>query len=107
MRELAALVDFVNLMTYDYHSPNTLPLTNHNAPLHATHLDRFYFKYFNVAFSAKYVRRLGMPADKIVVGIPFYGYLYFLDNEQRHDLYALSNGTQGWLLLAARICAHQ
>lgn len=87
-------VDFVNLMTYDYHTPGTFPYTNYNAPLFSTGLDILYFKYFNVYFSVNYVHSLGLRKDQIIVGIPFYGYLYYLANPRFHDVYALSNGTQ-------------
>ncbi|KAF7495719.1 Chitinase-3-like protein 1 [Sarcoptes scabiei] len=92
--KISAFVDWVNLMTYDFHSPNTFPYTEHNSPLFANKLDRLYFKYFNINFAVTYFVKLGLRKKQIMVGIPFYGYKYFLVNKNFHDLYALSNGTQ-------------
>ncbi|OTF69711.1 chitinase-like protein, partial [Euroglyphus maynei] len=88
------LVDFVNLMTYDFHSPNTFPYTNYNSPLFANELDKLYFQYFNIYFAVNYMLELGLQRQKIMVGIPFYGYKYYLVNKNFHNLYALSNGTE-------------
>lgn len=93
---ISRYIDFANIMTYDYHTPGTFPYTNYNAPLRPNKLDIWYLKYFNVEFSAHYLHSRGLRKDQIVVGIPFYGYLYFLANPQFHGVYALCNGTQGW-----------
>ena len=95
IRSIGHLVDFVNLMTYDFHSPNTFPYTNFNSPLYANRLDKLYFEYFNVNFAVNYMLQLGLQRQKLMVGIPFYGYKYFLVNQKFHNLYALSNGTEG------------
>lgn len=95
IKQINGNVDFVNLMTYDYHTPNTIPYTNFNAPLYSNEIDILYFKYFNVNFSVDYMHKLGMDKNKIVVGIPFYGYLYYLANTKYHEVYSLYNGTQG------------
>nr|XP_046909634.1 acidic mammalian chitinase-like [Dermatophagoides farinae] len=94
IHSIGHLVDFVNLMTYDFHSPNTIPYTNFNSPLYANQLDRLYFEYFNTNFAVNYMIQLGLLPQKIMVGIPFYGYKYYLVNKNFHNLYALSNGTE-------------
>jgi len=70
---ISQYVNFVNLMTYDFHTPGTFPYTNHNAPLYSSHLDIFYFQYFNVFFSVHYMHSRGLRKEQIMVGIPFYG----------------------------------
>lgn len=94
IKSIRNYVDFVNLMTYDFHSPNTLSYTNFNSPLYPNPLDKLYFHYFNIEYSVYYMKSLGLPLSKIMIGIPFYGYRYFLVNERFHGLYAMSNGTE-------------
>lgn len=94
IKSISENVDFVNLMTYDYHTPNTFPYTNHNSPLYPSNYDLLYFKYFNIHFSVHYMNKLGIAKKQIMVGIPFYGYLYFLSNENYHSIYSLYNGTE-------------
>lgn len=65
--------------------------------MYSSKLDIFYLKYFNVYFAVHYMHSLGLRKEQIMVGIPFYGYLYYLANPQFHGVYALSNGTQGTL----------
>jgi chitinase len=73
---VAALVDWLNLMAYDFHG-GWSPLTNFNAPLYASSTDptkdEVVRKKFNVDAAVKAYRAAKVPADKIVVGVPFYG----------------------------------
>jgi len=67
----AVYMDFINIMTYDY-SGTWEPLAHHNAPL-------FYDKNhpkgprWNVAGGAGGHLKGGVPAYKLVLGVPFYG----------------------------------
>jgi len=74
--ELAAALDWINLMTYDFHG-SWDPITNFNAPLEATTADPSsdpdVRAHFNVASAVEGYLAGGAPADKIVVGVPFYG----------------------------------
>jgi chitinase len=66
------LLDFINVMTYDYHSgPGT---TNFNAPLYAAKGDPT--PEFNVDVTMRAFLDAGVPASKLLVGIPFYGHGY-------------------------------
>lgn len=91
---ISKYVSFVNLMTYDYHVPNTFPYTNYNSPLYSSQYDLLYFKYFNVYFSAHYMHYRGLRREQIIIGIPFYGYMYYLADPRFHSVYSLHNGTQ-------------
>ncbi|KAG5309307.1 CHIA chitinase, partial [Acromyrmex insinuator] len=62
--EMAEHIDFINLMSYDYH---------------------FYVWYFPAIYP-------GMPREKIVIGIPAYGHTYKLDNPVNHGLQAPASG---------------
>jgi chitinase len=71
-----AHLDWINLMTYDFHG-GWSPLTNFNAPLYPSSkdpsADETVRKSFNVDSAVKAYLAAGVPADKLVVGVPFYG----------------------------------
>ena len=71
-------VDFVNVMTYDYHFFQTYyPLTDYNAPLYASSQDEnSLLAPFNVNYSIHYWISQSMPKEKLVLGIPSYGHTY-------------------------------
>lgn len=86
-------VDFVNLMSYDYHFYVWyFPVTDLNAPLFPRCTETGYLSTLNVNFSAQYWVAKGMPREKIVVGIPAYGHSYQLDNPLNHNLQAPTSG---------------
>lgn len=67
----AAQVDFVNLLTFDYSGP----FNNHTgfvSPLVQTQFDPS--TQFNVTFTVESYLNAGVPANKILMGIPFYSY---------------------------------
>ncbi|HZE09532.1 MAG TPA: glycoside hydrolase family 18 protein [Gemmatimonadaceae bacterium] len=66
------LLDFINVMTYDYHSaPGT---TNFNAPLYAANGDPT--PKLNIDVTMRAFLEAGVPAAKLLLGIPFYGHGY-------------------------------
>jgi chitinase len=69
---VAAVVDWINLMTYDYHSGSRI--AHFNAPLYAPAGDPT--PHLNVDASVRLYRESGVPPRKIVVGVPFYGRSY-------------------------------
>lgn len=66
------LLDWFNVMTYDYHSGSAM--AHFNAPLYATDDDPT--PTYNVDSTVALYRRGGVPPQKIVVGVPFYGRSY-------------------------------
>ncbi|XP_015180357.1 PREDICTED: chitinase-3-like protein 2 [Polistes dominula] len=90
---MAEHVDFINLMSYDYHFfVKYFPVTDFNAPLYPNNMELGYLSKLNVNFSAHYWITKKMPRDKIVVGIPMYGHSYKLDNPLNHNLLAPATG---------------
>jgi chitinase len=69
---IAPLLDWLNVMTYDYHSGSAM--AHFNAPLHAVTDDPTPF--YNVDSTVALYRRSGVPPEKIVIGVPFYGRAY-------------------------------
>jgi chitinase len=66
---LPAIVDWINVMTYDYHSTDTI--THFNAPLYATTGDPT--PMLNVSASMQALLDAGVPPPQLVIGVPFYG----------------------------------
>lgn len=72
--QLAEFVDFVSLMSYDYHIFWAyLPFTGYNSPLAKRRTEKCYFATLNIQWSADYWLRKGMPKEKLVIGVPTYG----------------------------------
>ncbi|HUL97595.1 MAG TPA: glycoside hydrolase family 18 protein [Usitatibacter sp.] len=67
--ELAASLDWVNLMTYDYHG-TWEDRAGHVAPLYADPLDP---AGTNVDATVTMYLEAGVPARKLTLGVPFYG----------------------------------
>lgn len=73
-------VDWIGVMTYDYH--NALEReTGHVAPLY--HQPGDHTVFLNANFSVRYWLDKGVPADKIVMGIPAYGSSFTLSGISR------------------------
>lgn len=72
LSQLAAQLDFINLMTYDYHGRWDARRTGHNAPLF--HTPTAPDARFNVDSTVRGYLAAGVPSQKIVLGIPAYGY---------------------------------
>lgn len=69
MDKVGKLVDTVNLMAYDYYEPPADRLTGNHAPLFTDPADP---KQISADRSVRELEQAGVPAAKIVLGIPFY-----------------------------------
>jgi chitinase len=72
IERITPLLDFINVMTYDYHAGARS--TNFNSPLYAATGDPT--PGFNIDATMKAFLAAGVPANKLLVGIPFYGRAY-------------------------------
>jgi chitinase len=81
------LLDFINVMTYDYHSAPGL--TNFNAPLYEAKGD--VTPRLNVDQTMGAFLDARVPRGKLLVGIPFYGHAYGSVEDVNHGLF--QNGT--------------
>ena len=70
MRSVARLVDTVNLMTYDFYGPDSDHTTGHHSPLFTNPADP---KAISSQHSVEQYEAAGVPASKLVLGLPFYG----------------------------------
>jgi chitinase len=73
MNQVQKYVDTVNLMAYDYYEPADEGTTGHNAPLFTNPADP---QHVSANRSVQEYEQAGVPADKIVLGVPFYGHAW-------------------------------
>lgn len=73
MKELAQSLDWINIMTYDYHAPWE-KTTGHLAALSGDPKDPVAAKGLYAEASVQRYLDAGIAADKLVMGLPFYGY---------------------------------
>jgi GH18 family chitinase len=74
-------VDFVNLMTYDFHDYSTMfPFVGFNAPLYKRSGEEGFLSTLNVYWAASYWNDIGVGKDKIMIGIPTYTHNYRLSS---------------------------
>jgi len=72
LKDLAASLDWINLMTYDFHMPFE-KTSNHLAPLFGDARDAANAGA-NTAGAVERYLQAGVARDKLVLGVPFYGY---------------------------------
>jgi chitinase len=84
MRKVQKYVDTVNLMAYDYYEPDSDKTTGHHAPLFTSPADP---KQISADASVREYEQAGVPADKIVLGVPFYGHVWGDVAEPNHGLF--------------------
>ena len=90
---ITRLLDFINVMTYDYHSGPGI--TNFNAPLYAAKGDPT--PGLNVDASMRAFLDAGVPSNKLLVGIPFYAHGYGAVPNINDGLFQRGTGTPaGW-----------
>jgi chitinase len=66
-------LDFINVMTYDFHG-GWETQTGHNAPMHPASGDPFAnAATYNVHSAIQAYLDAGIPSNKVVMGLPFYG----------------------------------
>lgn len=84
MAKVARYVDAVNLMTYDYYEPGEDLMTGHHAPLFANPADP---KHASADATVQAFEQAGVPAGKILLGIPFYGHVWGDVPDKEHGLF--------------------
>lgn len=84
MGAVGRYVDDVDLMAYDYYEPGDEPTTGHNAPLFLDPADP---KHVSADQSVRAFEQAGVPASKLVLGVPFYGHEWGQVPPQNHGLF--------------------
>lgn len=94
--ELGEIVDFANLMTYDMHGTWDVR-TDFNAPLYPPDRSALEQLNWSVDKTVNLWLNAGMPAEKIVLGIPFYGMKYTnVTSSDQNGWYQTYSG--GWAI---------
>jgi chitinase len=84
MDKVQRYVDTVNLMAYDYYEPDSDATTGHHAPLFTNTADP---KKVSANGSVQAYEAAGVPAAKIVLGVPFYGHVWGQVPAANHGLF--------------------
>jgi len=84
MDKVQKWVDTVNLMAYDYYEPDSDAITGHHAPLFTNPADP---KKISADRSVREYEQAGVPAAKIVLGVPFYGHVWGEVADVDHGLF--------------------
>lgn len=85
IKKISEVVDFINLMTYDFHGTWNNEV-GHHAQFYPHRKDSFYSKEFNCAASVNYWLSMKAPASKLVLGIPTYGNMFTLLDDRNHKI---------------------
>ncbi len=91
IEDIVQLVDFINLMTYDYHG-DWDSRTGHHTNLYVTACER---QGYSLNRSVKMFLEAGVPRQKLVVGGAFYGYWWKGVAGKNHGLCQESTGSRG------------
>jgi chitinase len=92
MAKAQQFVDTVNLMTYDYSEAGSDRIANHHAPLYTNPENP---KKGSVDGSVKGLEAAGVPARKIVLGVPFYSHLWGEVGAENHGLFQPGKPVKG------------
>jgi len=84
MSEVQRYVDTVNLMAYDYYEPGSEAITGNHAPLFTNPADP---KKLSADASVQAFEKAGVPASKILLGMPFYGHAWGQVPNVNHGLF--------------------
>jgi chitinase len=84
MDNVVKYVDTVNLMAYDYYEPDSDAITGHHAPLYTNAADP---KKISDDKSVREYEKAGVPAAKIVLGVPFYAHRWGQVPGTNHGLF--------------------
>ncbi len=84
MGQVQKYVDTVNLMAYDYYEPGDSKTTGNHAPLFTDPADP---QAISADRSVREYEQAGVPAAKLVLGVPFYGHVWGQVAAANHGLF--------------------
>jgi len=84
MDKVARYLDTVNLMTYDSYEAGSDAITGNHAPLFTDPADP---KKISADSTVRSFERAGVPPEKILLGVPFYGRTWGQVQDQGHGLF--------------------
>jgi chitinase len=98
LKEMSNVLDWFNLMGYDFNEMQTKRTSHHSglfawAPI--SELDPVAAKYANSDAAVQWYLDHGVPPDKIVLGLPFYGQVWARVPDKNNGLYQPYRGRPG------------
>jgi len=84
MARAQEFVDTINLMTYDFSEPSSDRIANHHAPLYTNPASP---KKESADSAVGEFEKTGVKAEKIVLGVPFYGHVWGEVGAENHGLF--------------------
>jgi chitinase len=100
-------LDAVNLMTYDAYEPGSDQITGNHAPLFPDASDP---KQESADRYVKELEAAGVPAAKIILGVPFYGHMWGQVANTNHGLFQpgkpVPNGSAPYSLITGSMLNH-
>jgi chitinase len=100
-------VDTVNLMAYDYYEPENGKPTGNHAPLFTDPADP---KAISADRSVREFEKAGVPARKLVLGVPFYGHVWGQVPAINHGLFQpgqqIPNAYANYAAIASTMLGH-
>jgi chitinase len=84
MGEVQRYVDTINLMTYDSYEAGSDPITGNHAPLFEDPVDP---KKVSADDVVRAFEKAGVPAGKLLLGVPFYGRMWGEVENRNHGLF--------------------
>ncbi|KAB0794995.1 hypothetical protein PPYR_11834 [Photinus pyralis] len=91
VEKLAQVVDFVNVETYDFQVDREA-IADHHAPLNMRPQDSDLDVFNNVEYGVRYWLKKGLPPAKLIVGLPFYGRTFTLNQSSDFEIGSLIKG---------------
>lgn len=91
LSKLQAYIDYAQVMTYDFHG-SWDSYTDFNAPLYDNGDISPQYKGSTDSGITAWIKA-GLPAKQIVMGVPFYGYIYKAAADVNHGLYQTYSGS--------------
>ena len=91
IENIVANLDFVGVMSYDYHG-SWDKKSGHNSPLYASQYDSNEDKRLTVDWTMRLYYTLGVPLNKLILGIPYYGRSFTLKNKNNRLFNAETTG---------------
>ena len=92
MQKVQKYVDTVNLMSYDYYEPGSESITGNHAPLFTDPDDP---RKVSADASVRAFEKAGVPTEKLLLGVPFYGHEWGEVAEQNHGLFQTGKAVPG------------
>ncbi|CAG2115208.1 unnamed protein product [Medioppia subpectinata] len=95
VKQLDQLLDFINIMSYDFHGGSFENITGHNAPLYADPKADEKQKILTVSYGVEYWLKLGLSPKKLNMGFATFGRSFTLADPNNHGLGAPAVGKGG------------